>query len=900
MDNDRNGLPARTSANSDVFALILKFTQWSLAWRLGAAVVAVILGAGVRYFFPGTLEGRLVYITLFPAVAAAAVVGGVTGGVLATFLSAVAAHVLIAPLRTNADMLSLAAFFFSCAIIIAITKLLRIALKRIAADELIRRSDSQLSQFVEQAPTAMAMFDRDMRYLATSRRYLEDFRLKSQIIGKSHYEIFPEIPEHWKENNRRALAGETFRSEREAFTRGDGSVQWVRWEIRPWRDPRGEIGGIIIFCEEISESVRSLEELRASEEALRQSQHQLSLFIEHAPAAIAMFDRDMRYLAFSARWRDDYHLERDAVGKSHCEVFPEIPEQWKEIHRCALAGEVLRSEEDAFRRIDGSMQWLRWEVRPWRDINDGIGGVIIFSEDITEKKRVDVALSDSLKEVMDLKAALDEHAAVTIADPNGMITYANDKFCAESKYAREELLGQNHRILKSGFHPPELFRELWTTIASGRVWRAEVKSRAKDGSFYWAATTIVPFLDQLGKPRHYVAIRADITERVSAQAALCDSERRLKAVFDTAMEGIITVDKSGVIQAANPAAREMFGYEIDEMLGRNAKMLMPEPAASMHDGYIAHYLRGYEAMLMNRRRVVEGRRKNGEVFPKELTLTEASINQDVLFIGFMRDMTQIEHERHNAEAARAELLHVARLSDMGEVAAGLAHEVSQPLTTVLALAAAARRKFTSEQETPVAQTIRLIEQQARAAADILKRLRGFIEKRESQRYPENLTQLIQDALALASVRVSGRQARIAFKLSPDDIDVNVDRVQILQVLVNFLRNASDAMADQAEYPELVIETTTAKPGIVRVNVSDNGPGIDPKVADRLFTPFVTTKTLGMGVGLSLCKTIIEGHGGKIGAAANAPRGATFWFTLPMVERTETDDAIASAASGAID
>ncbi len=599
MDKIRRDPPGRSSVEAAPSALIGTFTKWPLAWRLGAAALAVLGGMALRFAMFGALGDRLAYVTLYPAVAVAAVVGGLSGGVLATILSALAAHFLIAPFSSRADLLGLAAFLLSSAITVAMARQLRRAQIQIASAELIRQREKQLGQFVEQAP-----------------------------------------------------------------------------------------------------------------------------------AAVAMFDRDMRYLAASARWRDDFNLRRDLVGKSHYDALPEIPEQWKEIHQRGLAGEILRADEDPLMRLDGSIQWIKWEVRPWRDGRGEIGGLLIGSEDVTEKKRVDDALRESLKEVMDLKAALDEHALVTIADPHGVITYANDQFCAVSKYARAELLGRNHRILKSGFHPPELFRELWTTIASGRVWRGEVMSRAKDGSFYWAATTIVPFLDRLGRPRHYVAIRTDITERVIAQNALRDSERRLQAIFDSAMEAIVTIDKNGVIQAANPAALEMFGYETEEILGRNVKLLMPEPAASMHDRLIARYMGGGDAMLINNRRQVLGLRKNGEVFPKELTLTEASIDQDVLFIGFMRDLTQIENEKRKTEAARAELLHVARLSDMGEVAAGLAHEVSQPLTAIQCYASACRRGISAETEPKVAQAIEVIETQAKNATDILNRLRGFIEKRE--------------------------------------------------------------------------------------------------------------------------------------------------------------------------
>ncbi len=362
-------------------------------------------------------------------------------------------------------------------------------------------------------------------------------------------------------------------------------------------------------------------------------------------------------------------------------------------------------------------------------------------------------------------------------------------------------------------------------------------------------------------------------------------EAQFRAIVDAALEGMVAVDKQGVIQYANPAAQEMYGYKNDEMIGRNVKMLMPEPDRSRHDTYIAHYLRTGEKKIIGARRRVFGVRKNGEVFPKELTISRAPFGDDVLFVGMMRDLTAIEREKTRANVLRDELAHAARLNDMGEVVAGIAHEVSQPLMAIANFLAAARRKLPDEEYEAVAETIHKAEEQTLRASDILSRLRRFIEKRAPEQVAAELQPLIREAVEIACMGEGRRQKRIEFQMPEAPIMVKIDRVHIQQVLVNLLRNAGEALAAQPA-PGVVIEAKIDRAGFVTVSVADNGPGVPAETAEKLFQPFVTTKSNGMGIGLSLCRSIVESNGGKIGFKPNEPHGAVFFFTLPMMTPQE--------------
>jgi two-component system, LuxR family, sensor kinase FixL len=384
------------------------------------------------------------------------------------------------------------------------------------------------------------------------------------------------------------------------------------------------------------------------------------------------------------------------------------------------------------------------------------------------------------------------------------------------------------------------------------------------------------------------AARANV---IALNHDILDRQAQLQSILDTVPDAMIVIDERGSIQAYSPVAERLFQWPREEVMGRNVNLLMPSPDQDAHDSYLQRYLRTGERRIIGIPRKVTARRKDGSDFPAELFVGEALQNGRRYFTGFLQDLTESQTAETRLEALQSELIHIARLSDMGEMASALAHELNQPLSAISTYLRAAQRLLGAQNpENPAIPIVSSAAEQSLRAGDIIRRLRNFVTRGESDRQVESLRSLIEDAAALGLTGAREQGGVITeFEWSPAADAVVVDKVQAAQVTLNLVRNAIEAM-EGSKKRELRITTGTSDDGMAMVSVADTGPGIDPAIADRLFQPFVTTKgAQGMGVGLSICRTIIEAHGGRMWAEPNPGGGTVFRFTVPMAELEEASD-----------
>lgn len=377
-----------------------------------------------------------------------------------------------------------------------------------------------------------------------------------------------------------------------------------------------------------------------------------------------------------------------------------------------------------------------------------------------------------------------------------------------------------------------------------------------------------------------------------------ESAVKLDSVMDAMTESMIVINERGVIEQINAATLTMFGYSREELIGANISILMVGADQARHDRYLSRYRETQRKRIIGTGREVQAARQDGSLFPADIAVGEIRNSGTVRYVGLIRDLTEQRKTEEVALKQREEMVSVSRLSLMGEMAAAMAHELNQPLTAIANYSAASIRLLQTNKPENIAlvsETLQDISDQALRAGEVISRTRAFTRSADSEKSATTLHQVNTQVRSLAELDANANNISLRWDIPADLPTLEVDPVQIQQVILNLIRNAVDATRDTApDDRKIEIRARLSAPHEVRYEVRDHGGGVDPDVGDNVFNAFFTTKSLGMGMGLAICRTIIRNHGGELGYRNNdqndLSQGSTFYFTLPTQLRAHRNHA----------
>jgi len=676
--------------------------------------------------------------------------------------------------------------------------------------------------------------------------------------------------------------------------------------------------------EQVQREIELRVEAERSEQRYSAALQRLELLMQHAPAALAMFDRDLRYTAVSRRYVDDFDLHgRELIGRFYYDAFPEIPEHSREANRRALAGETVEGEDDGwFVRADGTKMWTRWEVRPWFDDQGEIGGIVLLTENLTR-------LVEGRREIEKLSRAVEQSPeSIVITNVDAEIEYVNDAFLQSSGFTRDEVIGQNPRILNSGETPPATYQEMWATLSEGRAWRGEFINRRKDGSTYVEEATISPVRDVAGEVTHYVAVKDDVTKQRRTERELEEHRSHLErlvdelanqaALFESVIKAIpdavVYTDIERKVVGVNPAFTAILGFNLEDLRDKTTAFFYESEQEYARQGRIRYNLTAAEAA---RPYVVSYRRKDGSTFPGETlgTAIKSADGTTLGFIGVIRDITErrkaeaqlreqgeelVRHRDHLEELVderTAQLTEAQQLAESANVAksvflASMSHEIRTPLNAIVGLTHLLLR------DDPTRHQRDRLGKVDHAAQHLLSIINDVLDVAKI----EAGKMVLDDRDFHLSAVLDHVRSIIAASAEAKGVTVDVDRdhvpfwlrgdaARLRQALLNLAGNAVKFTERGTIHVRSDLVEETDRGLTVRFEVEDTGIGVDADVLPTLFDDFEQGDTPvggngggghgGTGLGLAITRRLAELMGGEVGMESTPGVGTRVWFTCKL-------------------
>jgi PAS domain S-box-containing protein len=683
--------------------------------------------------------------------------------------------------------------------------------------------------------------------------------------------IHPHDKSDFREKWRAALTqGASFEAEAR-MRRADGSYRWFLIRAVPLRDA----SGAILRWYGTNADIEDLK--RAQEDVLKQTSRLEELF-EQTPEAVAVLSADGRVLRINKEFTRIFGYEPDEVLERPIDdlIIPETLVKSAQEYKLRLTAGERVEVETVRRRKDGTDVHVSLLAVPVIAASgERVANYAIY-RDITERKRSEEQLRESEARFQ----AMADTAPVMIwmTGTDALCNYFNKPWLEFTGRTMEQEVGTGWI---QGVHPDDVqgcFDGFLPAFHAQKPFRMEYRLRRADGEYRWVLESGIPRYTGAGEFAGYIGSNIDITERKRAEEELRDAETRFRTYVDHATDALFVHGDERKVVDVNRQACESLGYTREELIGMTPRDF--DPRLGMDDAFIQWMKERLEAGEVFAFETSH-RRKDGTLFPVEVRVRPFWHGGHRFGLALVRDITERKRAEETLRQTQAELTHVARVATLGEMVASIAHEINQPLAAIVNNASASLRWLAANNVEEVRHSAEVIRGDAHRAAEIIQRIRSFAKKAPPQKDWIDINQTITEVIDLAHSEAQKNRVSIQTQLASDLPVTFADRIQLQQVILNLVMNAVEAMSEISVGPrQLLIRTDADASGRIVVAMRDSGPGLAPENLDRLFTPFYTTKPQGMGMGLAICRSIVEAHGGRLWATANESRGAVFQFTLP--------------------